>query len=111
MLWNTVQMYAAVSNSQECLKMFRRVHAQKIPWSTFIVESHWMAWFTERASQIEKKQKRSWGLSYFHDHCVVMFIFRRIKNVINQFEVNMDVELQQRGVEFGSLFNKHDSMR
>ncbi|XP_020609742.1 AP-1 complex subunit gamma-1-like [Orbicella faveolata] len=35
----------------------------------------------------------------------------RIKNVINQFEVNMDVELQQRGVEFGSLFNKHDSMR
>ena len=41
----------------------------------------------------------------------VLSIFRRIKNVINQFEVNMDVELQQRGVEFGSLFNKHDSMR
>lgn len=35
----------------------------------------------------------------------------RIKNVINQFEVNMDVELQQRGVEFGSLFKNHDSMR
>ena len=37
--------------------------------------------------------------------------FSRIKNVINQFEVNMDVELQQRGVEFGSLFKKHNSMR
>ncbi|KAL9975141.1 hypothetical protein ACROYT_G012263 [Oculina patagonica] len=35
----------------------------------------------------------------------------RIKNIINQFEVNMDVELQQRGVEFGSLFKNHDSMR
>jgi len=42
---------------------------------------------------------------------VVLLIIRRIKNVINQFEVNMDVELQQRGVEFGSLFSKHDSMR
>ena len=42
---------------------------------------------------------------------VVVLIFRRIKSVINQFEVNMDVELQQRGVEFGSLFSKHDSMR
>lgn len=35
----------------------------------------------------------------------------RIKNVINKFEVNMDVELQQRGVEFGSLFSMHNSMR
>ena len=39
------------------------------------------------------------------------FILRRIKNVINKFEVNMDVELQQRGVEFGSLFSKHNGMR
>lgn len=35
----------------------------------------------------------------------------RIRNIINQFEVNMDAELQQRGVEFGALFKKHDSMR
>lgn len=35
----------------------------------------------------------------------------RIKTIINKFEVNMDVELQQRGVEFGSLFGKHESMR
>ena len=33
MLWNTVQMCTAVSNSQECLKVLRLVHAQKIPWS------------------------------------------------------------------------------
>lgn len=38
-------------------------------------------------------------------------VFRRIKTIINKFEVNMDVELQQRGVEFGSLFDKHESMR
>lgn len=44
-------------------------------------------------------------------HRLLLSIFRRIKNVINQFEVNMDVELQQRGVEFGSLFKNHDSMR
>ena len=42
---------------------------------------------------------------------ILCVFFSRIKNVINQFEVNMDVELQQRGVEFGSLFKKHNSMR
>ncbi|XP_068691732.1 AP-1 complex subunit gamma-1-like isoform X1 [Montipora foliosa] len=35
----------------------------------------------------------------------------RIKSIVNKFEVNMDVELQQRGVEFGSLFTKHNTMR
>ena len=46
-----------------------------------------------------------------HSHVTDTLFFRRIKTVIAQFGVNLDVELQQRGVEYGALFSKYDSMR
>ena len=51
------------------------------------------------------------GEALLHLKALACLVFRRIKTIINKFEVNMDVELQQRGVEFGSLFGKHESMR
>ena len=32
-------------------------------------------------------------------------------NSVSNFGVNMDVELQQRGVEYSALFKKYDNMR
>ena len=35
----------------------------------------------------------------------------RIKNLITKYGNNLDVELQQRAVEYSAIFSKHDDMR
>lgn len=35
----------------------------------------------------------------------------RIKSIIGKYKDHMDMELQQRSIEYGAIFTKHDSMR
>ena len=45
------------------------------------------------------------------DCCVVLFCYRQIRKLINIYGTSTNIELQQRSVEYTSLFAKHDSMR
>ena len=35
----------------------------------------------------------------------------RIKSLLTHYSGHMDMELQQRAVEYSAIFNKHDNMR
>lgn len=40
-----------------------------------------------------------------------LFLFSRIKKVVSVYGSSIDVELQQRAVEYNALFKKYDHMR
>lgn len=39
------------------------------------------------------------------------FLFRKIRQIIDTFGCHLNVELQQRGVEFSQLFKKYEHLR